>query len=155
MENEKLNSEYHNWSRHYDTMLWTVTSIIAGATGGLLVYAYSNEKLHWIVFVVGITFTVLAVFFAASFRAARNFVHSKMDKSDTEIVRGTPFWLFKQWPVFVLFWTAVLFAWIARLVELYPHKMELWLVLGGVCVVLILVLASFADKKTVCSKGGA
>jgi len=96
------NPELHSWSRHYDTILWTVTAIFASADGGLLIYAYSpSSKVSLITYLFGIVLTLLAVFFASSFRSARRIVHSDMDDACQKYASGTQNPLLKQWRVFI------------------------------------------------------
>lgn len=135
--------ELHAWSRHYDTLVWTVTGIFAGADGGLLLYAFSTEKPAWIVCVIGISLTVLAVYFIASFRSARRIVHSKMKDEDIQIARGAPF--LKQWRIFVLFWVAMLCFWFGLLIYNYTLRFFLWLVLGFIILLFMLISAYLAD----------
>lgn len=136
-------SELHAWSRHYDTLVWTVTGIFAGADGGLLLYAFSIEKPAWIVYVIGISLTVLAVYFVSSFRSARRMIHDKMKHEDSEIARGAPF--LKQWRIFVLFWVVILCFWFYLLIYNHILQFVLWYILGFIILLFMLGFAYWAD----------
>ena len=101
-------------SRHYDTMLWTVTSLWAAAVGGLLVY--SGEHFDPWLAVFGLVLTVCAMYFAYSFRKYRRKVHERMPESFQRLVvfqgRG-----FRQWDVFLLIFIALVFLWGKVLVQ--------------------------------------
>ena len=148
-EKKKVNSsELHAWSRHYDNLLWTVTGILAGANGGLLVYVHSlqePQKPHWVSYVLGVSLSMLGVFFASSFRSARKHVHDQMEDGEKLVARGSPLWLFRQWWVFVIFWLFCLVAWYSLLIVEHVEYLIAWLILLVVCAVIVVLLAWFAE----------
>jgi magnesium-transporting ATPase (P-type) len=153
-DNKNMNEERHAWSRHYDNLLWTVTGIFAGANGGLIIYVYSGVDRPWIVYVAGIVFTILPVFFAASFRSARKTIHNDMDEDERMLARGSSVLIFKQWWIFVAFWLAVLYAWYYKITDQHPIYNKLWGWLFAGCAITILSLAvlSYLPRK---KKGSA
>lgn len=156
-KDDKPKDELHAWSRHYDNLLWTVTGMLAGANGGLLLYAYSQKTPpHWLYYALGISFTMLAVYFSSSFRSARNIVHGQMSEQGRKVARGSGLWLFKQWRVFVVFWLLVLAAWIVLLIQNHLELLEIWIGIGAVCAIIMVLVAYFADyprKKRTAQQG--
>ena len=122
------NEELHEWSRHYDTMLWTVTGIFSMANSSLIVYAYGHQSPAWPVYVLGIILTLLTVYFAASFRSARRFLNDKLPKDEKEITRGSP--ELKQWGVFFCLFSLFLLFWIALLIKNARDFAILWAGMG-------------------------
>ncbi len=138
-------SELHAWSRHYDVLLWTVTGILTGGNAGLAVYALNAESIPWIVPSVGMIVTLLTVYFAASFRSARRFIHRQLPKDEQAIVRGSP--TMKQWGPAVAFLLLVHVLWVTVLWTRFPTHRFLWSVLGIAVAALILWTAWVADRR--------
>jgi len=106
-ENEKNNCFYnqaHDWSRHYDSTLWTVTSIFIVANSALWTYAYDKDKFDPKLSIIGIFLTLISFFFAASFRALRRKLNNYLEKigikSEIQYLRSSHN-IFKQWPVYL------------------------------------------------------
>ena len=96
-DNAKQNAD---WIRHYDNLLWIVTTIFATAIGGLLVYVHSNFDVILAIF--GMLITPVAVYFAASFRLLRSeFLLNQDNKS----------WRLPQWPAYVTIFMGLEFLW--------------------------------------------
>ena len=60
----KQDSEIANWIRHFDILLWTVTTILATAIGGLYLFCLNEFKFEPSLF--GFFLTIIAVHFASS-----------------------------------------------------------------------------------------
>lgn len=92
------------WSRHYDQIQWTVTTILTGSVSGLVAYSYTVKvgDLDRFVLYLGFVLTWLTVYYAASFRELRRLLHTKIqDKEEKDFLLDPPHKL-KQWPVFLL-----------------------------------------------------
>lgn len=159
---DKLKEELHSWSRHYDTLLWTVTGIFSGANSGLLLYAYDSKSDVLGVYILGIILTFITVYFARSFRANRESVHDLLaaikSKEESEEETGerkkaleglvsSPG--YEQWPIFVLFFIILNTLWIVQGLEIYPVKYKyLLLIISHVInIEAILFIAYFKPKK--------
>jgi hypothetical protein len=139
------NKELHAWSRHYDTMLWTVTGIFSAANSSLILYLYSRQSPVWPTYVLGIVLTLLTVYFAASFRSARQSIHNILPPAERTITRGSP--ELKQWLVFLAFFSLLLFFWIVLLIQNCPHLAVLWAGMG-IAVVGIMYYVGFHKERT-------
>jgi hypothetical protein len=108
MANESELDRLSELSRHYDTLLWAVTSLWAAAIGGLLTYCWQN--FDWRLGVFGIVLTVFAMYFAASFRVLRRRVHGRMTAEVRELHEaGFPI---RQWDLFALVFLGLLILWV-------------------------------------------
>jgi len=131
-------------SRHYDSMLWTVTSLWAAAVGGLLVYSAENFD-PWLA-VFGLILTVCAMYFAYSFRVYRRRVHEKLPEELRKIVlSGTRV---RQWDVFVLVFLGLTALWTRMLVQKAENYCFLWLFLAVVATALIGRMWLLERRKT-------
>ncbi len=110
-------------SRHYDSMLWTVTSLWAAAVGSLLVYLAEHFD-PWLA-VFGLSLTVCAMYFAFSFRRRRRKVHAAMP-SDLRrlLVKGRGL---RQWDIFLLLFLGLTFLWGKLLIQNSRNSWPLWL----------------------------
>lgn len=76
MEGDNITMEKNpmeDWGRHFDILFWTVTTIMATAIGGLLVVCSNNNKLFDPgLAILGFSLTIIAVYFAESFRRLRH-----------------------------------------------------------------------------------
>ena len=72
---EKQDSEVAIWIRHFDTLLWTATTILAAAIGGLYLFCLKENKYELALF--GFLLTIIAVHFASSLRHHRQKVFEK------------------------------------------------------------------------------
>lgn len=82
-----------DFERHYDNLLWTVTTIFAAAIGGLFVYVHSKPD-YWLS-IFGLIVTGLTIYLATSFRQLRHFYSNKKNS-----LNHLP-----QWPVYIfIFW---------------------------------------------------
>lgn len=138
-------SELHQWSRHYDSLLWNVTALFAAAIGGLLVYASSTPDLKIALF--GLFVTWFPVYFAASFRESRDKVNLQLPEGDRKILfdgRG-----FKQWEPFVVLFLGFQVLWPLLLLEKDPEQWGTWLILGTLAVMVTIVLYCLGKRPTV------
>jgi hypothetical protein len=110
-----LSKELCEWSRHFDSMLWTMSGIFLGALGGLGIYSVKNYNL-WIC-LAGLLTTTVASFLVASFRAVRRRIHHKMKQELVNLIR-TPNG-FKQWPAFILLIMLINILWVTLLVIMF------------------------------------
>ena len=122
------------WSRHYDSMLWTVTSLWAAAVGGVLLYSVEHFD-PWVA-AFGLALTVCAMFFAYSFRKLRRRVHADMpDKIRGLVIKGRGL---RQWDMFLLIFMGLVFLWGRLLIRescgLWPFWLVLTLIAGGLIV---------------------
>jgi hypothetical protein len=120
------NSDLSELSRHYDSMLWTVTSLWAAAIGGLLVYC--TQHFDWWLALLGLILTVCAMFFAASFRRLRSRVHDRMSTRNRALFESDP--LFRQWNVFLVLFLVLTVSWVRLFVLECGRLSEVWIVVG-------------------------
>ncbi len=125
MDKENLDGELSNWSRHYDTLLWNSTTAFVGLLGALA--AVSFENFHWLLSVVGLSFSFVPVYFAASFRESRDIVHKAMSPGLRVIVFSDR--RLKQWPLFVFIFICLEGLHFYLLVEHDPEKLVCWAML--------------------------
>jgi L-asparagine transporter-like permease len=110
-------------SRHYDTMLWTVTSLWAGSVGGLFLYVRDKNNFDPWIAAFGLVLTVGGMYFAYSFRASRRRVHERMTREVQDLhISKLPF---SQWGAFLCLFIGLLALWTLLLVE----KSLLWFLL--------------------------
>ncbi len=110
MKNDNtFRNQVNEWSRHYDTLSWTVTGILCSANVGLLVYVWNNANPSWVFFPLGILLSSYSVFFAASFRSIRRRLFELPDEDDRKFAVGSH--LLKQWPVFVWAFRTLIILW--------------------------------------------
>jgi phosphoglycerol transferase MdoB-like AlkP superfamily enzyme len=66
-------NEAEQWSRHYDSVHWTVIYIFTAGVAALLSFAASSSYNWriWFIWILGFAFTNLTVYFTASFREFR------------------------------------------------------------------------------------
>lgn len=96
------------WSRHFDQVQWTSTTILTAGVGGLLAYCYSNFN-SWVAF-GGLWLTLLTVYYAASFRSTRRQIHAGITGDEKTFLtrKGS----LRQWPVFLLTFATITAAWL-------------------------------------------
>lgn len=129
-DDKTLNIEHlQEWSRHFDSILWTMSGIVFGILGGLGVYSIDHFNV-WVC-LAGLIITSIASYLIASFRAVRRQIHDRMKNMNSEIVEliRTPKG-FKQWPVVILFITLITILWITLLIIKIPYYLWLWCILG-------------------------
>jgi len=129
------NSDLSELSQHYDSMLWTVTSLWAAAIGGLLVYCTQHFD-RWLA-LLGLFLTVCAMFFAASFRRLRRRVHDRMSHRNRALFESAC--LFRQWNVFLVLFLILTVSWVRLFVLECGRRSELWIVVGvpaTICIAL-------------------
>ena len=113
-------------SQHYDTMLWTVTSLWAAIIGGLFVYSRENFDPWLSAF--GLALTVCAMYFAYSFRFMRRCVLNAMPEAFREVVVNKG--VFKQWDAFALIFFSLIFLWSKLLIQESCQFWPIWLILS-------------------------
>ena len=84
------------WARHYDILLWTVTTIFLVADGTLLVYCSESKNFRTSLALGGILFNLVTVYLVASMRELRHLVESTIDKdndlsSRRKLIQWRPF----------------------------------------------------------------
>ncbi len=104
--------EAAEWGRHFDTLLWTVTAILAAAIGGLLVYA--TERFDIWLTLAGFSLTIITVYFAASFREVRHKIGKQYSEGVKEILRSRTL---DQWLAYRLIFVILAWLWIKLLIE--------------------------------------
>lgn len=120
------NDELHQWSRHYDTLLWNVTTIFAAAIGGLLAYSYSNFNV--VISVMGFILTPLPIYFAASFRESRDKINQKLDEADRDLLFGGR--KLKQWSLYAFIFLLLELLWFLLLLKEQKNLWWMWVFVG-------------------------
>lgn len=104
------------FARHYDNLLWVVTSLLLPTNAGLLAFAAENPSAQ--IGVVGVLLSVITVFFAASFRVLRLRVLARLNRDtsrdDSWLYTGVVGWG-GQWRVYVGLFVALSLLWISLL----------------------------------------
>ena len=142
--------EKMEWSRHYDSIQWTVTTILIGATGGLFAFVYSPDSFHTPLALLGAFLTVASVFFAASFRALRARLHAELPDADEKYLRSTR--MFRQWPVYVIVHLVLFLSWVFLLIQRRPEHKPTW-ALTALLGLIAIVAYGFASDGPLRKKG--
>ena len=130
-----------DWSRHYDQIQWTATTILTGVIGALVTYSYSVRvgDLDRFVAYVGLALTWLSVYYAASFRELRHLLHENTEnKDEKEFLTRLPHAL-KQWPAFLVAFAVLAAAWVNLC---WKHGWHVDAVIcGGITIIVFIVLS--------------
>jgi len=108
------------WSRHYDSIVWTINSIFIPAIGGLLVYSYGQKRPTAAAPIVGLGLILFVLFYISGFRAFRHNLHSKIvDSALREFLRD-PYQRhqrrgIRQWDLYAIYMFAISAAFVYRL----------------------------------------
>ncbi len=126
------------WARHYDTLLWTVTTIFLAADGALLVYCSEDGKFRTSLAFGGMWLNVVTAYLATSMRELRHGVGSTMDNG---LSPGRKLY---QWLPFISIFALIAGGWILLLVEninYWQDNIHGWLksIHDGVCFSLIVL----------------
>jgi hypothetical protein len=72
------------WSRHYDQIQWTATTIFTGVIGVLFAYSYQQEsaKFDLLIAFFGLWLTWLTIYYVASCREFRRILHDGLPDGD-------------------------------------------------------------------------
>jgi len=138
--------EAHEWSRHYDSIQWTVTAILIATAGALLVQCTTSFDL--LLAMVGTGLTLASVFFASSFRALRRRLNDFLDvhaAGDAAYLRSRA--PFKQWPVHLVLHAGILAAWLRLLLKNCPEYRCGWWSLFVLGLMGMIVLGVLADHR--------
>lgn len=118
------------FTRHYDNLLWVVTSLLLPANAGLLAFAAGNPS--WQIGVLGVVLSVITVFFAASFRVLRLRLHARLagdaQKDDSWLYAGAAGWA-GQWKIYVALFVMVSLLWLSLLWTQFPTWRAGWVIL--------------------------
>jgi len=137
-------SEAATWTRHFDTLLWQVTSIFASAIGALLAYSYSD--FHLPIAIAGLFFTIIPIYFGASFRELRYRMSKHLDMSiQNALSEGRSLY---QWQFFVSIFIAFQLLWVMLLTQKLSQFWMVWVLLGFMSFAVSVWLA-FIGKHTV------
>lgn len=156
MDNEMIDSQREEWSRHYDDIQWQVIPIFTAGVGALVAYSFSASPptSPWPE-ICGLALIFLGVFYVGSFRSFRNRLHDDITNAELKAFlkhpgsAGAP----HQWTVFVLsfFAASCLFGY------QLATKISYFVVTFG-CVVLIAALLLYVlwkmGNSENCTSGG-
>lgn len=131
------------WARHYDNLLWTVTSIFLAANGALLVHCSQKANFLWPLAVGGQLITVLTVYFAASFRELRYRAVQQLDPGLQVIWMGRRLY---QWQAFVALFMVLILGWAWLLVHYAPGRLPWWLMVTIAASACTLLVGRFAAR---------
>jgi hypothetical protein len=122
-------SQYDEWARHFDNLVWTVTSILVAANGALLVHLSNKDNFHPRLAIGGLLLSVATVYLVASMRELRQRFQSKLDEPTQALLsKGRKLY---QWHVFVGIFLMFIVFWTWLFVEFSPACTPAWLTLGG------------------------
>jgi MFS family permease len=104
MEDESI----EEWSRHYDSIAWTVNTIFIAAIGGLLVYSYSQDSQEFpalVAPILGLFLIPFVMFYISGFRIFRVNLHSKIRNPDLKKFLKNPYQrkAFSQWKLYAIY----------------------------------------------------
>lgn len=112
---DQINHQWRtDWSRHYDKVQWTGTSILTAAVSILLVYSNTQGKFDpWLAF-VGLWLTWLTVYYAASFRKfRRELLEGLPDCPEKSFLKNDPRRrVLAQWPLFLATFVMLTAGWV-------------------------------------------
>ena len=106
------------FTRHYDNLLWVVTSLLLPANAGLLAFAAQNPSAQ--IGILGVLLSVVTVFFAASFRVLRLRLHSRLGRGDSWLYAGAAGWA-GQWKIYVCLFIGLSQLWVSLLWQQFPR----------------------------------
>ena len=118
MGNKPDINNLHSRALHYDTLLWTLTSIMIPAITGLLIYLSSKSNFNVCLACFGYYLTILTAYFATSFREARHKIEKILEKNyDNETKEAIKSRKFLQWPFFLSLFVCLGGFWINLLIR--------------------------------------
>lgn len=122
--------------RHYDSLLWVVTSLLATSNAALL--GLGGRAMSIQVGLLGVGLSVATVFFAASFRQIRGRILCRLntDRWLSVDTRGR----MRQWPWYVAFFAGSAALWFSLLFSHFPSDDLVWVVLAGATTAVFLLL---------------
>ena len=119
-------AEAFEYSRHYDNLVWLVTSLFTTANVALLAIAAGEKSIE--VSLVGLALSVLTVYFATSFRLLRRRVHLQLKSRgmDREWLYESMPGIGAQWLIYVAFFAGLATLWTWRLIISSPSFLSVW-----------------------------
>ncbi|NNE26975.1 MAG: hypothetical protein HKN09_09045 [Saprospiraceae bacterium] len=136
----EYDKEYHNWSRHYDSVVWNIYSITATVMLALAAYAIAN--FHFLLPIFGVLASVVSFFFVASFR---NFQRNlPIHNIRTSFVAS-------QWSVITSLYITCILLWTGLFH--FKTESEIWIhVMAGIIALLLCIIIRcigvIANSKT-------
>lgn len=129
--------ESAEWGRHFDILLWTVTTIMATAIGGLLVCTINKFDIG--LAIAGFFLTIIAVYFAASFREVRHKIGEYYSVELKEVLCSRKL---SQWWAYRLIFAILAILYTKLLIENSnnPWLILLWFIMGSIGIVGIMLL---------------
>jgi hypothetical protein len=108
------------WSRHYDQIQWTATTIFTGVVGVLLAYSYQQDKdkFDLAIAFLGLCLTWLTIYYVASCREFRRVLHDSLpDGEEKDFLQNrtkapNQKRLLWQWPAFLLTFILLTIGWL-------------------------------------------
>lgn len=120
-------TEAFEYSRHYDNLVWLVTSLFTTANVALLAIAAGEKSIE--VSLAGLALSVLTAYFATSFRLLRRRVHLqlKLRGMDCEWLYESLPGIGAQWLIYVAFFAGLATLWTWRLIISSPGLLCVWI----------------------------
>ena len=135
-----MNNNADEWSRHFDTLLWQVTTILAASIGGLFIYC--NQYFDLWVSIIGLLLTIVPVYLAASFRELRGRLSDQLDPKIQEAIhQGRKLF---QWEMYCLVFICFEILWVRLLLTKAPEDWPqcITYILGTFAILITIFLAS-------------
>jgi len=109
--------DIQQWSRHYDSIVWTVNSIFIAVIGALLVYVYSERSPTPVASILGLSLILFVLFYISGFRKFRANLHRKITNAALRAFLTNPYEDrgLKQWDLYAVYMFAVSIAFVYRL----------------------------------------
>jgi uncharacterized membrane protein len=119
------------WSRHYDQIQWTATTILTGVVAVLFAYSYQleNAKFDPLIAFLGLWLTWLTIYYVASCREFRRILHNGLSDGDEKNFLQNKNQaknqkrLLWQWPALLLTFILLTIGW---LWQLWRHGNHGW-----------------------------
>lgn len=113
-----------DWVRHYDNLLWTVTSICLALDGGLLAHSAQPDNFASWLALGGMWLTLTTVILATSFRELRQRFERQQEEGIRQLAKeGRRLY---QWWWFLSLFVLLAFGWGALLIRECPQQTPLW-----------------------------
>lgn len=116
MKNSNDSQKFEDWARHYDSLLWTMSTLFLGILS-IMLFSIDNDKPSLMYVLFGYFLTLAVLYFATSFRELRYLVGKESNERLKKVYQQKR--KFPQWLLFnIIFFFLSLF-W---LIEIYNMK---------------------------------
>ena len=130
--------DIQEWSRHYDSVVWTINTIFLAGIGTVLVYSYSQPEAvagkppAAVAPAFGLSLVFFVLFYVSGFRMIRRGLHTRVADAALRQFLGNPYQRrsFSQWNVYCLYMFVMTIAFTERLVAALHGPCAAYIALG-------------------------